>query len=713
MGRENGTHTGWAGRAARLSLQAALAAPLVYVPALAFEWTLPGAIGARGAVALAALCVAWLTLRGRLHPELHGEPVFWALVAALAVAAAAVPTGVSAGHSLFGNLERGGGLVAGIHLVLWYLLARSTLDGAGWRRALRVVAGVAAAAALVAVGHGLQLAAAGADELRAAAPLDNPGQLGVFMVLGATASAASAFDSEVGDRGRRLALAGAGLCLAGLLASGTRAALLGLAVGAAAGAATWAVRSSERGSLRKVGAAVVGLALLGAAMLGLRAADDAGGLPGPEQVVREISELDEDSTLQRRLVAWGAARKAVSERPLTGWGPENFRIAFDRHADPGRPYTLDRSISYDRAHNAFAEAAVAAGLPGLLAALGLAAALLWMVVRLARGAGAGTPAEAGALTAGIVAYGTFLMFWYQLPVVTLAFLALVGRAAHRTGEGRWLRPGEPAAGEGEGAGAGTKAAAAIAAALAAAVALHAVLLVPPARALQEARSTDDAAPKFRAFDRAVAARVPGAEETVTGYAAALGGLASRARRLARQPGAEAILDPAFRSARSALARQIEADPANARLRGLRGRLLLAESRFRGERALVERAAEALAGAVERAPAQLYYRYTLAEILRILEEHEGSVTVLEGALAAAPRIDETRVHLARAHLAAGRPGVATDRLLEGADAADTAADTVLMRRLLAELPADDERAAGVRDLLTRARGRVESEGGGGR
>lgn len=707
MGRDGETETPTAGSAARLLVLAALAGPLVYVPTLAFGTTLPGAVWARVAVAGAAACAAGLLATGRAGLARVPGPVAWWLAASLAVAAVAGMLGVSARHSLFGNLERTGGLVAGVHLVAWYLLARAVLDDRGWRWALWTVTAVAAVAGAAGTVEWLRLATDGAEELRAAAPMGNPGQLGMLTALGACSAAATAAGSRPGSAARRAAVAAGVVCLVGLLASGTRAAMLGLGAGAVAGGSVWAWRSETRRA-RKLASVVGGAALLGVVLLGVRTMDASDGLPGPGRIVAEVAELDEDATLQTRLAAWEAAGEAVADRPAAGWGPENFRVAYDLHGDPDRPYTLDRSVSYDRAHDVFAEAAVAAGIPGLIAAAGLAAALLLTVLRLARRE-AGDPGSDGALAAGVVAYGTFLLFWYQDPAVALVFLALVGAAAHRVRGGRWLRP---AGGQGKPGPAGGRAVpwgAAAVAVLATAVALHAVLLLPPARALHEAEQTREAGRKFRAFDRALERRVPGTEEAVTRYAAALGGLAPRIRRMARREGAGAVLEPAFASARRALSRQIGADPRNARLRALRGRVLLSEARFRGDRVLAERAAAATARAVELAPAQLFYRYTLSEILRLLDRREESVAVLRRAVEAAPRIGQTRLHLARAHLQAGRPDSAAGQLLEGGAAADAAADTLMMRRLLAELPREDERVPEIQELLIRTRDVVQGGG----
>lgn len=700
-------------RAARLCLYAALASPLFYMPTLVFGWTLPGALWGRVAVAGAGLCVAVMAVRGsvRLRLPIH-DPMVWILAASLGVSLAGAGLGVSPRHSLFGNLERQGGMVAGAYLVLWYLFARGLLEEESWRGAVRLITVVAAAAAVVAVGQWIQLAAQGAEELRAHAPLGNPGQLGIFMVLGVSGAAVSASDPEAGGTWRRWAVAAGTACLVGLLASGTRAALLGLAAGAAAGGGIWAVRSGSA-RLAKLGAVMGGVLVVGLGLLGVRATQGEEGLPDPSEIVGGLADLQHDPTLQRRLIAWEAAGDAAAERPLAGWGPENFRIAFDRFGDPGRPYVLDRSISYDRAHNVFAEAAVAAGLPGLLAAVSLAGTLVLLLWKVARQGGADTSLQAGAVAGGIVAYGVFLLFWYQDTSVSLAFLVLVGLAAQRVEGDRWPEESGPEESGGPEEGWAARAALVALGVLATGVALHAVQLIRPARALHEARTTTDASRKFAAFDRAVEERVPGAEEAVTGYAAALAGLAPRVRRMARRPGARRVLGPAFRSAGSALGDQIEVDPMNARLRALRGRLLLAEARFRGDRAVAERAAGAMARAVELAPAQLFYRYTLAEILRILGEHDRSVAVLRQALEAAPEIDETRLHLARAFVASARPADAAEQIVAGQDAVGVASDTVLLRRLLAELPREDPRLPDLQEILARTRTEMQSRTGDGR
>lgn len=74
----------------------------------------------------------------------------------------------------------------------------------------------------------------------------------------------------------------------------------------------------------------------------------------------------EESTAAR-IIVWEAGLEAFQERPLLGWGPENFRFALDHHFD-NRLY-LDENIGeiwFDRAHNLFVDTLVSVGALGLL-----------------------------------------------------------------------------------------------------------------------------------------------------------------------------------------------------------------------------------------------------------------------------------------------------------------------------------------------------------
>lgn len=86
-----------------------------------------------------------------------------------------------------------------------------------------------------------------------------------------------------------------------------------------------------------------------------------------------------------RFVAVEIAWEAFLERPLLGWGPENFRFAFLSHFDPcfGGPECAG-NILFDRAHNVLLDVLASVGMIGLVASLllwGSLAQALWKAAR--------------------------------------------------------------------------------------------------------------------------------------------------------------------------------------------------------------------------------------------------------------------------------------------------------------------------------------------
>ncbi len=80
------------------------------------------------------------------------------------------------------------------------------------------------------------------------------------------------------------------------------------------------------------------------------------------------NRLSIDSALaDPRFSAWKVVIKAIIEKPILGWGPENLAIGFDKHYDPSLPY-ISKTWGgwWDRSHNAFLDVAVTSGIPATI-----------------------------------------------------------------------------------------------------------------------------------------------------------------------------------------------------------------------------------------------------------------------------------------------------------------------------------------------------------
>ncbi len=82
----------------------------------------------------------------------------------------------------------------------------------------------------------------------------------------------------------------------------------------------------------------------------------------------------EEQTTKSRFMIWGMAWEGVKERPILGWGQENFNYVFNKHYNP-KMYGQEEW--FDRTHNVFMDWLIAGGFLGLLAYLSLFVGILY------------------------------------------------------------------------------------------------------------------------------------------------------------------------------------------------------------------------------------------------------------------------------------------------------------------------------------------------
>jgi hypothetical protein len=124
-------------------------------------------------------------------------------------------------------------------------------------------------------------------------------------------------------------------------------------------------------------AGVIALLVLGS-LVYFRNTDFVKSLPGGR--IFDISFQAEN--LQNRLVIWKIALDGFKERPLLGWGPENFPVVFDKHYNVKhfKPKAEGFGAWYDRAHNVFLDYLTQAGILGLLSFLAIFGVFYWQLL---------------------------------------------------------------------------------------------------------------------------------------------------------------------------------------------------------------------------------------------------------------------------------------------------------------------------------------------
>jgi len=155
--------------------------------------------------------------------------------------------------------------------------------------------------------------------------------------------------------------------------SQTRGAFIGLGVGIFVMLLYFVI--AARGSLRKWSGVFLLLVVL--AGFGILAFRNSPALQKfPEGRLLQISLSD--ATAQTRFWVWGEAWKGFQERPILGWGPENFTTVFDKFFNPNFFVPGQNTETwFDRAHSVFFDYLVETGILGLLSYLSIFCVLAW------------------------------------------------------------------------------------------------------------------------------------------------------------------------------------------------------------------------------------------------------------------------------------------------------------------------------------------------
>lgn len=406
----------------RLGIVAVLLTPLVVTPSTLYPFVVGKALYSRTIIEVVVALWALLVVS---KPQFL-PPRSW-LLGLLAIGLAwsfvAACLGVSLQRSLWSDFQRMTGWVDAVHWLAFVVVVVSTFrDGAGIRSLLNLQLGVgllvAVFAAVMALSRSLELPLPLPERevRRVGGLLGNSNFLGAycivntFIALGFLAQSFGGGDTrEENGRGHSNTAQPAGIRLAlrvfwtlvaltslwAMATSGSFGAYAGLGIGCfvLALAYVWRARTAAARRFAIVGVGVVLVAgLLGAGtmvrFIVTLPTDEAS--MGNYRAYREdtpagsyVSNAQRLSAVQR-IEAIETGLEAAFERPLWGWGPENFIVVWGRYVDKR---AADLEI-HDSAHNKIVEEAATKGMLGLALYVALWAFVFVAVARnLRRGNG--------------------------------------------------------------------------------------------------------------------------------------------------------------------------------------------------------------------------------------------------------------------------------------------------------------------------------------
>lgn len=310
--------------------------------------------------------------------------IMWAALAFVAWMAIATLASADPIKSFWSNFERMEGYVSLIHLFVYFVIMGAVLAAENlWDRFFNASIGLSAVMGVYALFQGLQLFGlhpSSQSGARADTSFGNATYLAVYMLfnvfitifmLTRRSKLSPTMQSLYG-----LALV---LQLAGLYLTETRGALLGVVGGLIVAMAwiAWRARGREWKNLRRWSmGGIAAIVVLAGAFLALRSADL---LPKTGTLGRLASiSLSDTTSVARFKYIWPTAIKGAEERPLTGWGQENFSYVFNEHYQPGM---WNQEQWFDRAHNQFLDWMIAGGFPAFLLYVSFFVLIAWAIMR--------------------------------------------------------------------------------------------------------------------------------------------------------------------------------------------------------------------------------------------------------------------------------------------------------------------------------------------
>lgn len=278
--------------------------------------------------------------------------------------------GVDWYRSLWDNHERMLGLFTIAHYIIYFgLLVALVRDWEEWQWFIRIFLFVGSIVMLIGLWQKVDPTfLLNNRATRVTSTLGNAiyvGGLGIFMIF---FSYLSFLKSKV-PAWRVYGIVTMLLGLSGLMVSGTRGSLLGLFSGTGVAVLLYIVLMRSHVRLRN---GLIAFMILGAVVMGtLFAFRENPTVQKIPALGRLVNTSFQSNTAQTRFMAWGVAIDAWKERPLLGWGPNNYFFAFNKYY---RAEFLEhgwKETWFDNAHNIIMNTLAVQGIVGLVSYLGM------------------------------------------------------------------------------------------------------------------------------------------------------------------------------------------------------------------------------------------------------------------------------------------------------------------------------------------------------
>lgn len=367
----------------------------------------------------------FLPSQKNLYPISQNNLPFWILLALFATQLAAAIFSADFHYSFFGSPYRGGGFINYGFYILFAATAFLFLKNKDWQKlwdfSIMIGSAVCSLALLSYFGLFSDFLISRTDNL--SSTIGGPNTLALYLVL-LVFPALSYGIKETKKVKKILYLASFLLFCFIILLTISQGAYLGLGAGLLYFLIFYPTKNLQEHARKKTFylkiacVALISLAVIGA--LALKSNPDTG--LAQHYLFKQLTTWNVDES---RLSTWRVAFNAFLDRPILGYGPENFSIGFDQHYDPSLPQIgMEPGTPaswWDKAHNFALNLMVETGIVGFLAFALLFVMIFWKLHRFAHSKkteyhqqeSKDNPVLAHGLQSALVAYFANLMFNFE------------------------------------------------------------------------------------------------------------------------------------------------------------------------------------------------------------------------------------------------------------------------------------------------------------
>lgn len=358
-----------------IGIYGSLLMPLVFVPVVIFPFVFSKLIFLQVLIGLtfpAYLVLAWM--EPRVRPQKH--VLIGAILLYFVAVICSTIFSVDVSRSWWGNQERMNGLFSLLHFLAWFFMATGLLKTwSQWRRLLNFELALSVFMAVVSL---LQIPFPNlllfpvSD--RIGGLLDNPIYMAAYQIFNMFFALWLLVKSPVKSTKGIYACVIAFQLIAFFLAQ-SRGALVGLAAGLITVGIVAGLTVQDRRVKRGIIAAVVGVFAIYGALFALRNTETIKNSP-LARITSGFSVIPEP-----RLIAWKIAWEGFKERPLTGWGFDDFHILFNLKYNPESLRYSQYETWFDRSHNAVMDVMAMTGVIGLIGFFSIYIAIFWSLYK--------------------------------------------------------------------------------------------------------------------------------------------------------------------------------------------------------------------------------------------------------------------------------------------------------------------------------------------